>query len=187
MSQPGRMSDPRYVLWPDPSPDEKGYRACVVVENEPGYQRYGNVSNDPKMPTPLYIGKTEDEAQRWCLAWNKERFGYSEEEQRLIVLSSMRRQPIKAIHDDEADCFTIFRDGEEVLTLDSDECEDLVRQLYKLRWPYSGPEYLACGQPLMGFECVNQACPECPDHHPSADCGDESRQDDDEEGDQDVC
>ena len=159
---PNRPGDSRWVMWPDPNPDDRGYRACMVVENEEGFQRYGRVSNDPAAPSPIYIGKTEEEAQRWCYEWNKDQFGYSEEEQRLIVLSSMRRQPVKAVYDDEADRFTILRCGEEVLTLESDECEDLMRQLYKLRWPYDGPECIGCGEPLVGFECVNRECPECP-------------------------
>ncbi len=137
-------NEARWVLWPVPYPDDNGYRACIVTENECGYQPLGRLSNSPVEPPPLYIGKTEDEATRWCCAWNQERFGYSEEEQRLIVLSSMRQQDLKVTYDGER--YAILLSGAEILSLDDDECEDLIRQLYKLRWPYSPPECSSCGE-----------------------------------------
>jgi len=161
-------NEARWVLWPDPNPDDNGYRACIVTENEPGYQRLGRLSNSPADPPPLYIGETQDEADRWCRAWNKERFGYSEGEQRLIVLSSMRQQDLKVTYCNEH--YAILLSGAEVLSLDDDECKDLMRQLYKLLWPHSPPECSSCGELLEGFECPNEECPACPGYQECPQC-----------------
>ena len=162
-------SEARYVLWPDPNPDANGYRACAVTENEFGYRQPGKISNNPSDMPPLYIGTTEDEAKRFCYAWNKSHFGYSKEVQDKIVLSAMRPGKLKATYDGDSDRYTVLRDGDEALSLSSDECEDMVRQLYRLRWAYGEPECPVCGEPLERFECVNEDCPECPDHELDAD------------------
>lgn len=169
MNGPDTNDESRHILWPDPNPDANGYRACVVVENEHGYTPYGVMSNDPLAKKPIYIGKTQEEAERWCYEWNAKHFGLSKQEQDLIVLLSIRRQNLQVTYDGDNDWYVVLRGDQEVLTLDCEECEDLIRQLYKRRWPYNEPECFACGEPLERFECVNETCSESPHYKPEDD------------------
>jgi hypothetical protein len=137
---------------------------ATVIKNESGYLSRGSHSGDPKDPLPVYIGKTFDEAMQWCYRYNEKNLGYSVLEQQRIYFSSKRCEPVKVVCDEESDRYTIMVDNEDALTLDYDQCVEAVRQLYKLLWPcpFSGPECEECGEPLLGFECMEETCPASP-------------------------
>lgn len=89
-TRPARLC---YVILPQEFVPEKGFRACVVIENEPGYRPTGNWPYTGKIGEvlPYFWGLSLDEAERAATVQN-ERLGLTEKDVAMIIASSMKSQ-----------------------------------------------------------------------------------------------
>ena len=67
----------------------KGYVACLVTEDEPGYQP---ARGNGEFAEPWYLGKTENQAKQTRDDWNQRDFGLNPDEASDIKLSTLTAQ-----------------------------------------------------------------------------------------------